>query len=79
VAAVEDGKITPVRLTVARAGSGEVETIETDVGGTLYGRFGRNTKISDDTETRYRISGMVLEPLAYRLKGEMPYAQRGNE
>lgn len=76
---VENGKITPVRLTVVRAGSGEVETVETNVGGTLYGRYGRNTHISDDAETEYRISGAVEEAVAYRVKGEMPYARSSNQ
>jgi hypothetical protein len=72
---VEDGQITPVRLTVARVGTGDVETVETNVGGTLYGRYGRNTTISDDAEARYKIGGTVQETVAYRPKGEMPYAQ----
>jgi hypothetical protein len=72
---VEDGKITPVQFTLKRAGSGEVETAETNVGDTLYGRYGRNTRFSDVQDAEYAVSAAVETAVAYHVKAEMPYAR----
>ena len=72
---VEDGKITPVRFILKRAGSGEVETAETNVGDTLYGRYGRNTRFSDVQDAQYAVSAAVETAVAYHVKAEMAYAR----
>jgi hypothetical protein len=72
---VEDGKITPVRVTMRKAGTTEAETEETSIGGTLYGRYGRRTKIIGDEQVMFQVSANSGPPVAYRLKAEMPYAQ----
>jgi hypothetical protein len=72
--AVENGKITPVFVVMKKAGSSEVETEETNVGDTLYGRYGRNTRISYEAEDMYRVSATADPPADYRVKAEMPYA-----
>ena len=70
---VQDGKITPVRVTLSDAGTSQVETKDTSRGGTVYGRYGRRTKIGSEESTRYRISAAANPPVAYQVKERMPY------
>jgi hypothetical protein len=72
---VEDGRITPVCLSLKQAGSAEVETAETSIGDTLYGTFGRRTKVSSYEEGTYRLMAIAAEPVAYQPKAKMPYAR----
>jgi hypothetical protein len=72
---VEDGKVTPVCVTFAGAGTALVETKKVNVGGTMYGRYGRSTKITENEEARYQISATATDRVVYRPKSEMPYAR----
>ncbi len=72
---VANGKITPICVSFAGAGTAMVETKKASVGGTVYGRYGRRTKIRDNEEAMYQISATASEPVPYRVKGEMPYAR----
>ena len=73
--AVEDAKITPVRVTFTKAGTSLVETEETSTGGTVYGRYGRSTKITGTEEVRYQLSATAEAPVTYQQKAQMPYAR----
>jgi hypothetical protein len=72
---VQDGKITPVRVTLTEAGTALVRTKEVSRGGTAYGRYGRRTKIGSDETAMYGISAVADPPVTYQLKERMPYAR----
>ena len=69
---VQDGKITPVRVTLTAAGVSLVRTREENVGGVGSRRYGRHAKIGADEAARYDISAEAESPVAYQLKGRMP-------
>ena len=70
---VQDGKITPVRVTLTEGGTTLVRTKETSRGGTAYGRYGRRTKYSSDESTMYGVSAVADPPVPYQVKERMPY------
>ena len=71
---VQDGKITPVRVTLTEGGTTLVRTKETSRGGTAYGRYGRRTKYSSDESTMYGVSAVADPPVPYQVKERMSYA-----
>jgi hypothetical protein len=71
---VQNGKITPVRVTLTEAGTALVETKEFSRGGTAKGRYGRRTKFGSDESVTYAISAVADAPVSYQLKERMPYA-----
>jgi hypothetical protein len=72
---VEDGKITPVQITLTDAGAARTETKELSRGPTAYGRYGRRTKIQAGETPMYTLSAAVEPAVAYRPKAAMPYAR----
>jgi len=72
---VQDGQITPVRITLAEEGTASVKTKETSRGGTAYGRYGRRTKIGLDETVTYGLSAVADPPVAYQTKERMSYAR----
>jgi hypothetical protein len=72
---VKKGMITPVRVKLTEAGETTVETKQTSIGGTAYGRYGRRTKFSSDEATTYRVAAEANAPLPYQVKERMPYAR----
>lgn len=73
---IKDGLITPVYVSFADAGTTEVESSRTQLGGTgtYYGRYGRHTIISSDQTAMYNV---VLEPqpaISYQTKTNLSYA-----
>ncbi len=72
---VENGRITPVRVTLSEHGSTFVESKEISRGNTFYGRAGRRTKISSEEAVVFDLSSMADAPIAYQPKEQMPYAQ----
>ncbi len=72
---VENGRITPVRITLTEHGSTFVESKEISRGNTFYGRAGRRTKINSEETVMYDLSAVADTPIAYRAKEQMPYAQ----
>lgn len=72
---VQDGKITPVCVTLTAAGVSLVRTREENVGGVGSRRYGRHAKIGADETARYDISAVAEAPVAYQPKGRMPYAR----
>ena len=73
-AEVKDGMITPVRVQLTEAGETTVETKQTSIGGTAYGRYGRRTKFSSDEAATYRVSAEASASMPYQVKERMPYA-----
>jgi hypothetical protein len=71
---VEDGQITPVRVALNQAGVAAVETRETSVGGTAYGRYGRRTRLGTSANAMYRLTASPQPRQPYRPKQQMPYA-----
>jgi hypothetical protein len=67
--------ITPVRVQLTEAGETTVQTKQTSVGGTAYGRYGRRTKFSNDEAATYRVSAEANASMPYRVKERMPYAR----
>jgi hypothetical protein len=72
---VQDGKVSPVRVTLAEAGTTLVTTKEQSRGGTAYGRYGRRTKIGSDETVKYDISAVAAPSVRYETKEKMPYAR----
>ena len=72
---VQNEKITPVHVTLTEAGTTLVKTKETSRGGTVYGRYGRRTIISNDETVTYGVSAMADPAVAYQPKEQMPYGR----
>jgi hypothetical protein len=72
---VQDGKITPVRVTLTGAGVALVRTREENVGGVGHRRYGQHAKIGNDEADRYDIAAAAAPPVAYQPKQRMPYAR----
>ena len=72
---VQDGKVTPVRVTLVEAGASLVETKGTSRGGTAYGRYGRRTKISSAETVTYTVSAVAAPPVPYEVKERTSYAR----
>jgi hypothetical protein len=72
----KDGMITPVRVELTETGVTAVRTKQTSVGGTVYGRYGRRTKIGSSESAIYRVSAFPQSLQPYRLKQQMPYSPK---
>lgn len=73
---VQDGKITPVRVTLARDAMATVRTKERTYGPTAYGRYGRRSQIETYQDVAHRILPEPEPALVYEVKERMPYAPR---
>jgi len=69
---VMDGKVTPVHVTLAPAGSTAVERKNYRMGGSAKG-YARGTKISSDQSSVFQIGAEAASPQAYGPKESMPY------
>lgn len=65
---VQDGKITPVRVTLTAAGASQVRTEEESRGGRARGSYGRRTKVGSVEMAMYNVSAVAAPPVAYRPK-----------
>jgi hypothetical protein len=72
---VKDGMITPVLLELSAAGKTTVQTKDTSIGSTAYGRYGRRTKIESSENGTYRAKAIPQPVQAYQVKQQMPYAR----
>ncbi|MGD0350222.1 MAG: hypothetical protein ABSB84_07915 [Verrucomicrobiota bacterium] len=72
---VQDGKITPVRITLTAAGTVLVESRDVSHGGTAKGRYGRRTKYGSEETAINSLSAAAAPPVAYQVKERMPYAR----
>jgi hypothetical protein len=69
---VEDGKVTPVQVTLVPQGEVTTATKEYRFGGSSRG-YGRGTKIVTDTGAIYRIDAEPADSIAYQIKEHMSY------
>jgi hypothetical protein len=69
---VENGKVTPVHITLRPAGMTSIDTKVYGFRGSAKG-FGRGTKIATDEDPVYRIIAIAANPQPYRMKEQMPY------
>jgi hypothetical protein len=72
---VQDGKITPVRISLAEAGAAAVETKEVGWGSTAKGRYRRPVKYNSRETTMYELSAKAEAPVGYQPKEQMPNAR----
>ncbi len=75
---VQDGRVTPVTVTLLPAGTVLVETKTARAGGTYYGRYGRRAKISNTEAVNYEVSAEPQLPVTFQPKAQMPYAVAPN-
>lgn len=73
-----DGKITPVHITLTSEGTNYVQTKVYGFRPSAKG-YGRGTKITREQEQVYQIGVAVEDPVAYRVKQQMPYYQPGSK
>jgi hypothetical protein len=70
---IENGGVTPIRVTLTEAGSTFVQSKERSRGNTFYGRAGRRTKISSEETVMYDISATADPTASYLPKEQMSY------
>jgi len=75
---VENGRITPLAVTLTEAGSTMVISKETIIGGSPTLRGGRQTRVNSEETVRYDISAVPAAPVSYQPKEQMPYAVKTN-
>jgi len=71
---VQDGMVTPVRISLVEMGETLVETRSIRVQGTYYGRYGRATRLRNEEANIYRIVAEPQPSVGYKVKSLMPYA-----
>ena len=69
---VENGKVTPVHVSLEAAGTTSVERKEYGFRGSAK-RYGRGTKIVSEQNAVYKIGAVAGVPETYRPKEQMPY------
>jgi hypothetical protein len=69
--AVEDGKITPVRVTLVETGKALTQTKDVRVGSTFYGRYGRRTKIRASEGATFRVEAEAQTAVGYQPKEKL--------
>lgn len=70
---VRDGMVTPVKVHLVASGTANVYREETHAGGTVYGRYGRTTKIKSDENVTIDVKTEQQSPIPYAPKDHMPY------
>jgi hypothetical protein len=65
---VQDGKITPVHVTLTATGTALIDRKTQNVGSTAMGRYGLRTKIVSDTTVMYGAAAVADVPMAYQPK-----------
>ncbi len=69
---VEDGKVTPVRITLTASGSTQVERQQIGLQPSTKGSA-RGVKVTTEESNRFRADASVESPQAYQPKERMPY------
>ena len=69
---LEDGKITPVHVTLTSAGKASVDRKVYGFRPSAKG-YGRGTKIVTDESSVYKIGAVAESPRPYQQKEQMPY------
>jgi len=65
---VVDGKITPVQVTLAPAGTTAVQQKEMRIGMKAGGFGGRKTTVTSNESVSYQVSAVTAAPLPYQPK-----------
>jgi hypothetical protein len=65
---VQDGKITPVRVTLTATGTALVDRKTQSLGGTAKGSYGLRSKIVSDTTVMYGVAAVADPCVAYQPK-----------
>ena len=65
---VQDGKITPVRVTLTESGTAQVDRKTQNVGSSVLGRYGMRTKIVSGKTPMYVVAAVADAPVAYQPK-----------
>ena len=71
---VEDGKITPVHVTLTSIGTNYVQNKVFGFRPSAKG-YGRGTKITREEEQVYQVASVAEKAQPYRVKEQMPYFQ----
>jgi hypothetical protein len=69
---LEDGKITPVHVTLTSGGKASVDRKVYGFRPSAKG-YGRGTKIVTDESAVYKIGAVAESPRTYQQKEQMPY------
>ncbi len=67
IVSVEDGKVTPVQVTLAETGKALIETRHERMGAS-YARTGRTTKVRASEGATFRVAAEAEQPMTYRPK-----------
>lgn len=70
---VQEGKITPVTVTLLPSDTALFKTKTTGWGSTYFGVYGRRTMINDHPSPSYEVALEPRPPLPYQPKAQMPY------
>lgn len=70
---VQDGKITPVRITLTEVGTASVETRE--INSAAKSRYGQRTKIDSRETIMYKLASTAEPPVGYQPREQMPNAR----
>ena len=71
---VQNGKITPVRITLTEGRNVVVQSSVQVRGGSAYGRNGQRIKVVSDESVMYDVSAVAGAPEDYQRRERMPYA-----
>ena len=69
---VENGKITPVRVTLVETGGALIETRQERMGAS-YARTGRSTRVRATEGATFRVEAKAQAPVSFRPKESMPF------
>lgn len=72
---VQEGRVTPVEVTVTPDGTTDVLRKEVRLGSTAGGRYGRSAKYTSSESGLYRVSARAQAAQSYAVKDRMPYAR----
>lgn len=75
---VQAQQIVPVEASMVPAGTTKIQEKSIRGGATVYGRYGRTTKISHEEANLFGVELSPQSPVAYAKKDRMSYAQPVN-
>lgn len=73
---IENGKITPLAVTLTESTPTTVVSKQTIIGGSPSLRGGRQNRVNTDETVMYDISAVSATRVSYQPKEQMPYAQK---
>jgi hypothetical protein len=73
---IQDRQVLPVEAYMVPAGSTLIREKSISGGATVYGRYGRTTKVTNEGANLFRVELTPQAPIAYAKKDQMSYAAR---